>query len=213
MTVLRFAAAAAAALATTAPAAAFTISNIETSDVGLWGSGNVPIHGQTFEAPAVNVLDTARFTIDDGGDDIAFAAYLYAWDDAARSVDGGPLGSVLGLSTGALDVKTDYQVDFGGVPLTPGEDYVVFFEALSEGQAIWSYGPAGGYGDGAFRYLQATLADVGDEWGPGFDGDLDFTFAFSEPAAPSSDVPVPAALPLFAAALGAFGLVRSRRRA
>ena len=211
-------------VASAPPALAGPISTVGSwdgsSSVSAMGEPDTATYGQTFTAPADNVLTSFTFYVndDENPDFLDFAAYVYAWDGLKAT--GPALFTSGGMSTtdngGAGGFET-ITVNTGGVTLVPGSLYVAFFSASNffdgiAGTSTWGYLDADGYAGGGFwfsnngnNFAALTTNNWENFVGGGVD-DLAFSMEFSP-----SQVPEPATLTMLALGI-AGGVCRFRRR-
>ena len=181
-------------VAAAAPAAgAATTIDTTPGDAAIcaWGYPDTATYGQTVTAPSGdNVLRSFSFYVRTEGT-ITYRAEVYAWDGTKAT------GSALfespprtvGPTGGEFE---EVETVTGGVPLTPGQQYVLFlsvskdYESNSRGDVgCMRFNESSAYGGGEFRGLN----DSGDEsrwtsfgwsgWEPG--ADLAFKATFSAP--------------------------------
>ena len=170
------------------------IAGGSSSTVAPWGSSNsdTPTYGQSFTATASNsVLQSGLFEIRvSSGNPIPYSAYVYAWSGTATT--GSALATVTGLTASGSSFAP-YTANFGGVSLTPGNQYVVLYSTIglsaSTGVGVWGGNlPDTTYTGGTFVYnpVATTLAGLSNPsgWNPaGNLGDSAFTFTFGGSAA------------------------------
>jgi hypothetical protein len=208
------------------PALASSISTVGSWDgsnfVLQMGEFDTATYGQTFTAPADNVLTSFTFYVNDNEnpDFLDFAAYVYAWDGLKAT--GPALFTSGGMSTtdngGAGGFET-ITVNTGGVTLATGSQYVAFLSASNffdgiQGTSIWGYLNADVYAGGGFWFsnngnnFAALTTNNWENFVGGGVNDLAFSMEFSP-----SQVPVPEPTSLLLFGTGAAGLiVKARRR-
>jgi hypothetical protein len=182
---------------------------------GNFGSdpGSITTFGQVFTAPE-SQLDEWGFLINTEGDSGNAKFVLANWDGTAAV---GPALVESGeFALQASSVESFYTL--GGIftHLTVGKSYVAYFTvagvsnpigAALFGQSSQNGGLSGGdtFADGGDPLTSAVFWDqpVGE-----FNGNFIFDASFSTPVT----TPVPAALPLFATALGGVGFLGWRRK-
>lgn len=214
---MKILAAAALSLGLASSASALTIQTpvIDTfaqqnTTMSSWGYGPATErYGQTFTLSGISQIDSFDFLINDTGTAITYNAFIYEWNGsdivgAALHQSSGVTAGVNGLAT--VSTSTNLSV--------VGGQYIAFLEATGAGFAEFgSVFGADALAGGQFVF-QDTFAPqqrlAPPTWGtnpqdPSWD--LAFRLNDSGPA----PVPVPAAFPLLAGALGAFGLMRRCR--
>jgi hypothetical protein len=174
-----------------------------TSGVGYWGPPNyfTPTWGETVTVPASpstdTVLDSFTFYVD-LPTNLIIRGEVYAWDNMLQHAIGPALyesGQVQTTSYGMGYNPQPITFSTGGIPLTAGAQYVLFFttsrdQALNSGVTlngfVGSTASADTYTGGDFFYI----SDNGDptQWTmtpwtplPGYIDDLAFTATFSSP--------------------------------
>lgn len=207
-----------AVVALVAPASALTVVNDGTDEIQSWGGTSTPKYGQTFVAGAESTLESITFRINDNGAAIDFMAYVFSWDAALDRATGPALFESAAITTAGVSGYMPVTVSTGGLALTEGEDYVAFYFATTGSGGYWlGNADPGSYAGGEFVYQNdATLAAATSiMWDTYTIADTAFALEFSggEGGGGVSEVPVPAALPMLAGALGLFGLMSRARRA
>lgn len=202
-----------ALLCTGAPFAGAATISVPGSGGGIGNFIDSQVYGQSFIAPAEEVLTEAQFSARSiTGQDELLRIELFGFDQTTDQVT----GSALFDTTATLRAVTTFSFDLltvttGGWTLEPGESYILSArhdDGVGQGQ--WELGLGDVYPGGALR-VSDTSSFLTGSWSklPGQDGD-DFAFTMSfEDAVP---IPLPAGLPLLVAGLSGLALLVRRRR-
>jgi hypothetical protein len=193
---------------------AATISTLsrELSRTGPWGLPSVAAFGQTFTLDQTSTLKDVTFRIDDGGTAINFISYVFGWDASNVRTTGSALAAVSG-STGRSATMRSVSIGLGDITVGAGQ-YVAFFQATSVGRASVGFTGGNVYDGGDFVFQD----NLGDEslfntgWRILNASGTDFDTAFEITYEPVAPIPLPGALPLMLAGLGALGIAARRRR-
>jgi len=205
-----------AAAAATFLAGAASAQNIDTTPAWdglntMGGFGGTPTYGQTITAPVgQSRLDAFSFYIDARGLSLTIRAAIYAWDAAQQHAVGSALWQSPPVTvSGASGTIAEYTfAPPGGVPVTPGQRYVLLGTTLYDagnGPVNWGWLQTDPYAGGEFVYLGSTdSADLTSAaWASTGTRDLVFKAAFAA-AVPA---PPPVAQPLPVPGLDGAGLV------
>ena len=200
------------ALATVAlatPVAAVTISTLadENDAVFSWGQPDTKWYGQTVSFANDVSLNSFTFRINDEGTSISYDAQIYAWD--GDSATGASLFSSSSATAGVNSTMTSYSTATGALGLMAG-DYVLFFEATSNGSANWgSVTGSDAYTGGDFVFQNAFNGDgIFDPWSVTFPSARDLAFSVEYDLAA---IPLPAGGFLLIGALGGLAALRRRK--
>jgi hypothetical protein len=145
---------------------------------------NTPTYGQTLVAPAgTSSLTSFSFQID-GGAGLSVRGEVYAWDGEA----GRATGSALYESAPRVLSEGVQTVTFttGGVPVVPGERYVIFATTLRDqqpseaGSARWASVAGETYSAGTFVFSNDSTFEsmIGSAWDGWTQYDLAFRAVF-----------------------------------
>lgn len=167
----------------------------------MGGFGGTPTFGQTITAPAGHDrLIAFSLYIDTRGNARPFRAAVYAWDVAQQRATGSALWQSAPVTvSGASGTVLEYAfAPPGGVPVTPGQAYVLLGTTLYDagsGSMGWGWLDASPYGGGGFVYLGGiSPADLtGTAWSGTGARDSAFKAVFAEvaPPPPAQPTPVP----------------------
>ena len=191
--------------------------------IASFGVPNTQTYGQTITVPAGETsLTSFRFLIDDEGNGAAtFVAYVFAWDNVNEFITGPALYTSSPVTTPNAAGFQPYTFTIpGGIPVTAGQQYVLFATTSTSAQnnssCRWATVPDSVYGGGTFVFQNngnnfAALSSVA--WTTSFGIDTAFGVAFG---GASLDASVPtlggSALLLLGAGLGLVGLLALRLR-
>lgn len=178
--------------------------------VGSFGIPNTQTYGQTVTIPAgVTRLDTFGFRLQ-VPTTLSFRAEVYAWNGSRATGPALYEGPVTSTTDG--NVFQRILVNTGGITVTPGAQYVLFFSSSKDnaghsGRGIWGMiNNNNAYTGGTFVYInngteanQWTSTDWVTDWG----GDLAFETTFGPAAPQPAQTPLPGTLPLIVTGLGA----------
>ena len=220
----------ACAMGLAAPAwAAATISTIGDWDgaesVQPFGIEDTATYGQVVTAPPGETsLSSFAFQMK-VPTTVAFRGQVFAWDAANSRATGASLyeSPMMSTTQGAAFEAVTFTIP-GGVPVTSGQQYVVFAttsqdQAGHSGTGEWGYLNSSTYSGGGFVY-QNNGANAGtwttSAWDVRSAAGLAFTAVFGQALAPVVVNPVPTlsewSLALMALALGGVAVVTLRRR-
>jgi hypothetical protein len=187
-------------------------SNDPITYVHAFGPYNCSTYGQVITAPEP-VLESFTFYMNQPSDYI-FQTYVYKWDGS--KITGSALWQSDPMSTtgpGTYEAITSYT---GGINVTPGNQYVIFANVVDHYNVAgvdggkWGFMTTNPYSGGNFVYLNNYTGNFNflsqnawTSWGESYD--LAFAASFS-----TSTVPIPAAIFLFAPALGAVVMLRRK---
>ncbi len=180
----------------------------EDSTISSWGLPDTAAYGQTFNLASAADLNSVLFRIDDNGVVINYDLHIFSW--SGNIATGASLASASGSTTGVSGMSS-ISSSVGSLALAAG-DYVAFFQATSNGAAMWgSNGSSDVYAGGEFVFQnnsgdtsEWTTSAWNTDW-EGTDFDTAFELVFDRDSNP---IPAPATIALFALGLGALGLRR-----
>ena len=167
--------------------------------VGPFGKPDAQTFGQTFTAPADNLLTRFTFFLSPAGS-LVFRAYVFGWDPTGGRATGGALftsAPIIGpIGSGFIPVTALLG---NGLNLIPGSMYVMFFSSSGQGtigeialQSNWDSPAADQYAGGAFVYLnngENTGAWTSQTWSTNRQGtgsDIRFQASFVAAPEPST---------------------------
>jgi hypothetical protein len=192
------------AIATACQAGVIVVGAGSDSDVSLWGVPDTATYGQTVTAPMTGTLSAFQFYLNATGTPITYAAYVYAWDQAASQATGSAL-----WTSGEQDYRSnsdDTPVGYTpNAPVVAGGMYVMLFttsglQSGASGSTIsWKFNSAASYTGGDFVFVNNgndfSLLNT-HRWDNFVTGDLKFSATFTDSA-----VPEPSTMGLFVAGL------------
>lgn len=193
-------------------------------NVNSFGEGATPTYGQTLTVPTDNILQNFTFKLlQGGGNSTTIRFFVQQW--AGNQVTGPVLfqtGSVTLLNTGFYE---NYQVNTGGLTLTTGQQYGLFFTSFLDENgfndaslAAAHHHDTNPYVGGRFVFnnnAHSFAALESTEWNIQFlnSGDLAFQATFTSVPEPSSGVIlllVGVLAAVFSAATRGHGAIRRR---
>lgn len=197
-------------------ASAQTVGSGGGSQISAWGKPNTQTYGQT--VTAVNSsFDSFSFWLQ-GGSDLLFRAYIFAWDQTLLRATGSALFTSVAM---AAPGGTGFQQVFigtGGVSVLTGNMYVAFLSTSGQagsGSIPWESTGGDGYTGGAFVFINNgddLSAWTNSAWSTNWQGpgsDLRFQASFSDGLAV---VPEPGSMLLMATGLAGLAAAGLRRR-
>jgi hypothetical protein len=201
------------------PARATVISVSPITPVCCWGVGPIPVltYGQTITAPANSQLLDFAFQLgrqESGSGEIAFEAYVFAWDAVNDRATGSSLYRS-GRSLFTAPASGFSPVNFSpNITLTPNSQYVLFLSTVgttpssSNSYVVLGFDSSNPYGGG--QVVSQSIGTVSNwttaRWGVSSSSDLAITVNFGDAV-----VPEPSTYGLCGAALAALGLLRRKR--
>lgn len=204
------------AIATACQASVIVVSNEGGSYISRWGVPDSATYGQTITAPMTGALSAFQFYLSAAGMPIEYAAYVYAWDQAASRATGAALwtsGEQL-YDSATPDTPVGYMPN---APVVAGGMYVMLFTTSGlqadapQSVISWQFNhlPAS-YIGGSFVYMNnsddLSLLNTQPWYNYSF-GDLKFSATFTDSA-----VPEPSTVGLFVAGLTLLAGFARRRR-
>src|SRR5262249_14373756 len=108
-----------------------------TSFISSWGVTNTATYGQTITATNLNSkLNSFTFELSQtSGTPPNYQAFVYQWDPVNRHIVGPPLftsAPLVAPTTANANTYTPVTINTGGIQLTPGQQYVLFFTTSSQ---------------------------------------------------------------------------------
>ncbi|WP_158285731.1 autotransporter outer membrane beta-barrel domain-containing protein [Pseudohoeflea suaedae] len=142
-----------AAVLAVSPAEAQSIDTVPAWDgsqfISTWGEPDTATYGQLITSTGPNLLSEFTFFLQQTfGTAPDYRAYVYEWDSVNNRIVGPELFRSANLTAPSDPTFTAVTIDVGGVLLSPGKEYVIFFSTTEGANAA----------NGAYRY--GSVADA-----------------------------------------------------